>query len=341
MKIKEICLLLNGRLEGNPELEIHGVNGIEEAMEGEITLLSHKKYLGKLGNSKCSAVIAPLGTNLEIDKAAIYVKNPHSAFAKLLGIYYPPKEEAPHISRQAAISKSAVLGKGVKIYPLAFVGDGVTIGDRCVLYPGVYIGDNVTIGSQSTIYPNVSIYSGTVIGNKVIVHGGAVIGSDGFGYVADEDGRRQKIPQVGRVVIEDEVEIGANTCIDRATIGETRICKGVKLDNLIQIAHNCTVGEDSVMAAQVGISGSCRVGKRVMMGGQVGVADHVNIGDDVMVVAQSGIPSDLEEKQIYAGSPVIGHGSWRRAQMALPKLPDLIKKVRALEKQLEERENHA
>lgn len=341
MKLKEISLLLNGRLEGDPELEIHGVNGIEEAMEGEITLLSHKKYLGKLGNSKCAAVIAPLETNAGTNRAVIYVKNPYLAFARLLEAFYPPKEEVPHISPKSAVSESAALGNGVRIYPMVYVGDGVTIGDRSVLYPGVYVGDNTRIGDNSVIYANVSIYPGTVIGNRVAIHSGTVIGSDGFGYVVDEHGRRKKVPQVGRVVIEDEVEIGANTCIDRATIGETRIRKGAKLDNLIQIAHNCTIGEDSVMAAQVGISGSCRVGKRVMMGGQVGVADHVEIGDDAMIAAQSGVPSDLEGKQVYAGSPTIGHGSWRRAQMALPKLPDLIKKVRALEKLMEKPGNNA
>lgn len=338
MKLKEIRDLLNGRLEGNPEIEIHSVNGIEEAREGEITFLSHKKYLTVLTDSKCSAVIAPLGITTGTEKAVIFVENPYLAFAKLLEIFHPRKKEIPGISPRSVISETAILGQGVTIHPLAYVGEGAKIGDHSVLYPGAFIGENVTIGCHCTIYPNTSIYADTVIGNQVIIHAGAVIGSDGFGYVPDPQGKRHKIPQVGKVVIEDDVEIGANTCIDRATMGETRILRGVKLDNMVQIAHNCVVGQDSVMAAQVGISGSCKIGDRAMLGGQVGVADHVEIGNDVIIIAQSGVPSDLEEKKIYAGSPTMDRNTWRRTQMALPKVPELIKKVRAMEKRIEELE---
>ena len=338
MKLKEIRDLLEGRLEGDPEIEIHSVNGLEEARKGEITFLSHKKYLDALKQSQCTAVIVPHGLSLEADKAILYVENPYLAFARLLEVFHPPKKETPGISGQGIVSETARLGEGVTVYPLAFVGKGAKIGDHSVLYPGVFVGENVSIGAHATLHANVSVYSGTVIGDRVIVHGGAVIGSDGFGYVPDSQGKRHKIPQVGRVVIEDDVEIGANTCIDRGTIGETRILRGVKLDNMVQIAHNCVVGEDSVMAAQVGISGSCRIGKRVMLGGQVGVADHVTIGDDVMIVAQSGVPSDLEEKKIYAGSPTVDRNTWRKTQMALPRVPELIKKIRVLEKRIEKLE---
>lgn len=334
MKLKEIRDLLEGRLEGDPEIEIHSVNGIEEARKGEITFLSHKKYLGALKQSQCTAVIVPHGLSLEADKAILYVENPYLAFARLLDVFHPKKKETPGISGQAIVSETARLGEGVTIYPLAFVGKGAEIGDHSILYPGVFVGENVSIGKYTTLHANVSVYSGTVIGDRVIVHGGAAIGSDGFGYVPDSSGKRHKIPQVGRVVIEDDVEIGANACIDRGTIGETRILRGVKLDNMVQIAHNCVVGEDSVMAAQVGISGSCKVGKRAMLGGQVGVADHVTIGDDVMIVAQSGVPSDLEGKRIYAGSPTVDRNTWRKTQMALPRVPELIKKIRELEKRI-------
>ncbi len=332
--------MLNGCLEGDPDLEIRGVNGVEEAAEGEITFLSHKKYLAALKDSKCTAAILPEGVSLETGKAVISVKNPYLAFAKLLGIFHPPIKETPGVSSQSVVSDSAVLGKDVTIYPLVYVGENAKIGDGTVLFPGVFVGDHSTIGFHGVIHSHVSIYAGMQIGDRVVIHSGAVIGSDGFGFVPDETGKRNKIPQVGKVVLEDDVEIGANTCIDRGTMGETRIRKGVKLDNLIQIAHNCTVGEDSVLAAQVGISGSTSIGKRAMMGGQVGVADHVEMGDDVMIVAQSGVPSDLPGKQIYAGSPTVKRNVWRKTQMALPQLPDLIKKVRAMEKRIEELEKN-
>ncbi len=338
MKLEEICDLLGGRLEGDPDLEIHGVNGIEEGREGEISFISHKKYVAEMESSQCSAFVAPEKITVSHEKAAIYVKNPHLAFVKLLNLFHPSKKEEPGISPQSFISKSAIIERDVTIYPMVYVGENTKICGNTVIHPGAFIGYNVKIGVECIVYANVSIYDGTVIGDRVVIHSGAVIGSDGFGYVLDEEGNRHKIPQVGNVVIEDEVEIGANTCIDRATVGETRILKGVKLDNLVQIAHNCVVGEDSVMAAQVGISGSCKIGKRVMMGGQVGMADHVNVGDDVMIVGQSGVPSDLEGKQIYAGSPTVKHSSWRKAQAALPKLPDLIKKARSMEKRIKELE---
>jgi len=336
VKLEDIRRLLEGRLEGDPDIEIRGIKGITEAGEGDITFLSQKKYRKALKDSRCSAVLAPWKMTLETEKAVIKVKNPTLAFAKLLHAFYPPKPEIPGVSSESVISKSAILGEQVTIYPLVYIGGEVTIGDHSVIYPGGFIGDNVKIGAQCVLFANVSIYPGSVIGDRVRIHSGAVIGSDGFGYVAEDEGKRHKVPQVGRVVIEDDVEVGANTCIDRATIGETRILQGVKLDNLVQIAHNCEVGENTVMAAQVGISGSCRIGKRAMLGGQVGVADHVNIGNDVMIVAQSGVPSDLEGNKIYAGSPTVPHKVWRRSQVSLPRLPELIKNVRSMGKRLEE-----
>jgi UDP-3-O-[3-hydroxymyristoyl] glucosamine N-acyltransferase len=232
------------------------------------------------------------------------------------------------------IGERVHLGRDVTLFPFVTLSNDVTLGDRVVLYPGVFIGPGSSIGDDTVIYANATVYDRVRIGGRVIIHGGAVIGADGFGYVPGPDGHHQKIPQVGGVRVEDEVEIGANVCIDRATLGETLIRRGTKIDNLVHIAHNVEVGEDNLLLAQVGISGSCHLGTHVTLAGQVGLSDHVQIGDHATVIAQTGVAKDVEPRAIVTGTPAIPHALWRRVQAATPRLPELLRTVAALERRL-------
>jgi len=335
-RLRELAEWVGGKVIGDGEVEIVGVASIDEAKAGQITFVAHPKYLQKMSLTEASAIIvSPEVTQAE--KPLLCVINPQLAFAKVVSLFcsspYEPKGIDPH----AWISPTAQLGRDLTIYPFVYVGDRCQIGDRVTLYPGVSIGEDCSIGEQSVIYPNVSIYSRTVIGKRVILHSGVVVGSDGFGYV--KDGRKNvKIPQVGSVEIEDDVEIGANTTIDRAALGKTMIRRGVKIDNLVQVAHNVVIGEDSIIVAQVGISGSTKIGSNVILAGQVGVVDHVEIGDNVMVGAQSGVPYDLAPNQGYTGSPALPHREFLRVVSLFPKLPELRKTLLHIEKRIEELE---
>ncbi len=332
MKLKEIAELVCGELDGDKDIDILGVRGVEDATEGYITFLSDKKYLKKLGLSRASAVIVSDDIDIEIPK--IRVKDPYAAFAKVVRAFYPEPEVKIGVDKRAVLGNKVKIGQEAAIYPFVYVGDDVEIGDGAVLYPFVSIGNNSKIGDNTTIYSNVSIYDRVLIGNNVIIHGGTVIGSDGFGFIKMDNGTYQKIPQVGLVIIEDDVEIGANVCIDRATLDKTIIKRGTKLDNLIQVGHNVVIGEDSVLVAQAGISGSCKLGKGVTIAGQVGIGDHINIGDNVILIPQSGVVKDIESNRVFSGSPAMDHTLWKKTCSALPKLPELIKKVRELEKRL-------
>ncbi len=335
-RLRELAEWVGGKVIGDGEVEIVGVASIDEAKAGQITFVAHPKYLQKMSLTEASAIIvSPEVTQAE--KPLLCVINPQLAFAKVVSLFcsspYEPKGIDPH----AWISPTAQLGRDLTIYPFVYVGDRCQIGDRVTLYPGVSIGEDCSIGEQSVIYPNVSIYSRTVIGKRVILHSGVVVGSDGFGYV--KDGRKNvKIPQVGSVEIEDDVEIGANTTIDRAALGKTMIRRGVKIDNLVQVAHNVVIGEDSIIVAQVGISGSTKIGSNVILAGQVGVVDHVEIGDNVMVGAQSGVPYDLAPNQGYTGSPALPHREFLRVVSLFPKLPEMRKTLLHIEKRIEELE---
>lgn len=335
-KLRELAELVGGKVIGDGEVEILGVASIDEAKAGEITFISNPKYLSKLAQTKASAIIVSPEIT-QAGKPLLCVINPYLAFAKAVSLFsshpYQPKGVDPH----AWVSPTAQLGRDLTIYPFVYIGDRCQIGDRVTLYPGVSICEDSSIGEDSVIYSNVSIYSRTVIGKRVILHSGVVVGSDGFGYA--KDGRKNvKIPQVGRVEIEDDVEIGSNTTIDRAALGKTIIRRGVKVDNLVQVAHNVVIGEDSIIVAQVGISGSTKIGSNVTLAGQVGVVGHVEIGDNVMVGAQSGVAYDLAPNQAFSGYPAVPHREWLRAVSVFPKMPEMRKTLLDIEKRVKELE---
>jgi UDP-3-O-[3-hydroxymyristoyl] glucosamine N-acyltransferase len=328
----ELAALVGGSVEGDPALVITGVAGLQEAQPGEITFVAQQKYLRALKTAKASAVI--LDRMMPADRPAIRVDQPYRAFVTLLTCFYSRPRPHAGIRAPVAIGEHVHLGQEVTLLPFVTLSDDVTIGDHVVLYPGVFVGPGSSIGDDSVLYANVSIYDRVTIGRQVIIHAGAVIGADGFGYVLGPDGHHLKIPQVGGVRIEDDVEIGANVCIDRATLGETLIHRGTKIDNLVHIAHNVEVGEDNLLLAQVGISGSCHLGTHVTLAGQVGVIDHVHIGDHATVIAQAGIAQDVEPQAIMAGSVAMPHPVWRRVQAATPRLPELLRTVAALERRI-------
>jgi len=337
LSVEELARLLNCPFEGDGATEIRGVSSLEKAKEGDLVFLSHRKYLSLLERSKASAAIIPVEEEYE-RIPVIKSENPHISFVKAVEIFYKPYRPEPGIHPSALVSPSARIGKDVSIGPFAFIGDEAEIGDKTVIFPFAAIYPWVKIGKETVIHSHVSIREKVKIGNRVIIHNGAVIGSDGFGYLQDKDHPHIKIPQVGTVTIEDDVEVGANTTIDRAALGETIIKKGTKIDNLVQVAHNVEVGPDSILAGQVGISGSTKIGKNVIMGGQVAVADHVNIGDNVMVAGRTGITKDVPSDSVIAGFPHLEIKEWRKSATMLPRLYDLAKDVKRLKKKVEELE---
>jgi UDP-3-O-[3-hydroxymyristoyl] glucosamine N-acyltransferase len=331
MKLREFADIAGGEVIGDPETEITGVAGIKEAGRGDITYLAAERYLRYLRDTGASCVIVkkPLEG---VSFAQLRVGNPHYAFARALECFYPQNPPAPGISDKAVISDTASLGKDVHVSPFVCIGDDVSIGDGSVLLPGACIGKETRIGRNCVIHANVTVRERVFLGDRVIVHAGSVIGSDGFGYVL-EGGAHYKIPQVGGVVIEDDVEIGSNVSIDRATLGNTTIGKGTKIDNLVQIAHNVTIGEKSLLMSQVGIAGSSELGSFVTLAGQVGVADHTSIDSGTIIAAQAGVVGHVA-KGVYSGSPGIPHSNWLRAQAVFARLPELQKRVRELEARL-------
>lgn len=334
MKLQELADRLGAELSGDGNREVTGVAGIQDAGEGFVTFISDIPQLKELEKSRAAAAFVPLETPAA-SLPLLRVKNPRLAFARAIELFYVKPYHALGISDRASIGRGAVIGADPSIHPCAVVDADVRIGDRVSIYPGVYIGQSSLIGDDTVIYPNVSIGSSISIGKRVIVHAGAVIGSDGFGFVTDA-GIHHKIPQVGGVVIEDDVEIGANCTIDRATLGRTLIKKGTKLDNLVQVAHNVQIGEHCLITGQVGIAGSSTLGNYVVLGGQVGVTDHITIGDRVMVAAKAGISKNVAPGQAIAGHYAMPIRDWFKIQAVLPKLPELRKIVIELEKQVAE-----
>ncbi|MBF0506637.1 MAG: UDP-3-O-(3-hydroxymyristoyl)glucosamine N-acyltransferase [Nitrospirae bacterium] len=333
MKLRELAELLDGEIRGDGEIEITGAAGILEAREEDITFLSGRKLVKELKKSPAAAVLVKDFLD-EIQKPQVKTRNPHFAFAKLLGHFYGKSIQYKGVSKKAFISEEAEIGGNATIYDLVYISDKVKIGSGAVIFPGVFIGEECCIGEDCTIYPNVTIMEKTVIGNRVIIHPNAVIGSDGFGYVFEE-GRHNKIPQVGNVRIEDDVEIGAGVAIDRATTGSTVIGKGTKIDNLVQIGHNVQVGSNVILVAQVGIAGSSRIGDGVILGGQVGIADHVVIEAGTMIAAKSGVFGEVKSG-VYAGIPILPHRDWLKATALFAKLPELKKRIEELEKRMRE-----
>lgn len=331
MKTKDFSKIVNGTVLGDPEAEITGVSGIKEARDGDITFISSSKFIKDLQSSKASCVIVKEPVD-GITITQIKVSNTYYAFAKAIECFYPKAYFSPEISNKAFIAKDVVLGKNVSVLPFAYLADGVSIDDDTVIMPGVYIGGKSKVGNQCLIYPNVVIREGVRIGDRVTIHSGTVIGSDGFGYVF-ENGVHYKIPQVGGVIVEDDVEIGSNVSIDRATLGNTIIGKGTKIDNLVQIAHNVKIGENSLIISQAGIAGSTELGNFVIIGGQAAAADHTTVESGTIIGGQSGIFGHVT-KGVYFGSPAIPHKNWLKSQTLFAKLPELNKRIKKLEERL-------
>lgn len=328
MKLREVAALVRGELKGDPELEIKGAAGVHDAKEGDVTFLSDRKLTEECLKSRASAVLVR-DFMPAVNKPQIVAGNPYYAFAKLLEFFYVKPPAPAGISSRAFVSEGARLGDEVTVHPFAYISEGAVIGEKTVIHQGVFIGENTIVGPECVIYPNVTIREKITIGSRVIIHPGAVIGSDGFGYV-QEGGRHYKIPQVGGVVIGDDVEIGANVTIDRATTGKTLIGNGTKIDNLVQIGHNVRIGENSIVVAHTAIGGSTKIGNYVVIGGLVGIADHAEIDDGCMVGSQSGIMGRLS-KGVYFGSPAIPHRDWLKSSVLFARLPYLNKKIKELE----------
>lgn len=335
--LREIADLVGGEIIGDDRVIITGMNSLDKAVPGEISFFIDHRYKESVKNTKASALLVPKQTDL-YQGPQLVVPNPGLAIARGVSFFAPPMPRFPGISEGAAICESSKVGKNVSIYPLVYLGEEAVIGDDVTLFPGVFVGDRVKIGNRTVLYPNVTVMNDCVIGNEVVIHAGTVIGSDGFGYVRD-GATNVKIPQVGIVQIDDRVEIGANCCVDRAALGKTWIKEGVKTDNLVQIAHNVVIGEDSIIVAQTGISGSVEIGRQVVIGGQVGIIDHAKIGDRVMIGSQSGVAKSVSAGEIVSGTPAIPHRLWLRAAGMVPRLPEFSSRLRELEKKLADLEN--
>lgn len=331
---KDIALMLKGTVEGDPLAVVDQLAKIEEAGNGSLSFLANPKYEQYLYTTNASIVIINNDQQLTkpVKATLIRVENAYSAFTVLLERYNTIKLHKSGIEQPSFIHPSAKVGDDAYIGAFAYISQGATLGNNCKIYPKCYIADNVKLGNNVTLFPGVTIYHDCVIGNNVIIHSGAIIGSDGFGFAPNPDGSYNKIAQIGNVIIEDNVEIGSNATIDRATMGSTILRAGVKIDNLVQIAHNVEVGANTVIAAQSGVSGSAKIGERVMMGGQVGIAGHLHIADGSQLGAQTGINSSIKETdKKWGGSPYQAYQDYLRAQVNIRKLPDLEKRVRELE----------
>ena len=336
-KATDIARFLNGEIIGNEEIKVSNVSKIEEGKPGTLAFLSNMKYENYIYSTKASIVLVNRNfvPKEKIEATLIKVDDAYQAFASLLELYNQAMSALKTgIEQPSYIDQSAVVGENIYLGAFAYLGKNSKVGNNCKIYPQVYIGDNVTIGDDCIFYAGAKVYANSVIGNRCIVHSGAVIGSDGFGFAPLEDGTYKKIPQIGNTIIEDDVEIGANTTIDCATMGSTIVKKGAKIDNLIQIAHNCEIGENTVMAAQVGLAGSTKVGKNCKFGGQVGLAGHLSIGDNVFIGAQSGVAKSVAGNQIILGSPAIEIKEAIKAITVYKNLPKLREEVIQLQKEL-------
>lgn len=333
MTLEELARRLGAEPVGDGKTVITGVAGIEEAGAGDLTFVANPRYRNKLLTTGASAAIVPPDLR-EAPIALLVTPEPYVAFAAALEVFHPRERPVSGVSPEAWVDPSARLGEGVTLFPFAYVGKDAEIGDRTLLYPFAFVGDRVRVGEDCCIYSNVSIREGCELGNRVILQNGVRVGTDGFGY-ALQGGVHQKIPQVGIVRIEDDVEIGANTCIDRATMGETRIGRGTKIDNLVQLAHNVRIGEDVILVSQVGISGSTSVGDRAVLAGQVGVVGHIRIGKDVKIGAKSGVHSSIRDGRIVSGIPTMPYEDYLKTMASLKYLPRIRERLRRLEKQVQ------
>jgi UDP-3-O-[3-hydroxymyristoyl] glucosamine N-acyltransferase len=338
---EQIAGILEGEVVGNPMAEVFRLSKIEEGTEGSLTFLSNPKYLNYIYSTKASVTIvnetfvpeSPLTTTL------IKVQDAYAAFSKLLEFYNQVKLNKSGIEQPSFLSQSVKYGDNLYLGSFSYVGQNVILGENVKIYPNCFIGDNVVIGDNVLLFAGAKIYSETVIGNNCTIHSGAIIGADGFGFAPNPDGTYTKIPQIGNVIIEDNVDIGSCTTIDRATMGSTIIRKGVKLDNQIQIAHNVEIGENTVIAAQTGVAGSTKIGKNGMIGGQVGISGHLNIGNNVRIQAQSGVGRNIKDNEILQGSPTFGYNDFSKSYVHFKNLPKIVAEIEELKKQILNQKN--
>lgn len=337
---EQIAGILHGEVEGNAAITVNSLAKIEEGKIGTLAFLSNPKYEEYIYKTEASICIVnktftpskPLPETLTLVK----VDDAYSCFAKLLEFYDQMRRKQPKIETPSSIAENAKIGENIHLGAFSYIGENTVIGNNVVIYPNVYIGENVKIGDNVTLHPGVTVYVDCVIGNNCTIHSGTIIGSDGFGFAPNENGEYTKIPQIGNVILEDNVEIGSNCTIDRATMGSTIIRKGVKLDNLIQIAHNVEVGKNTVMASQVGVAGSTKIGERVMIGGQAGISGHIHIADETKIVAQSGIPNTVKKADSLMGSPGIPLEDFKKSYFGFRKLPQILKRLQEVENKIKE-----
>ncbi|TAJ22778.1 MAG: UDP-3-O-(3-hydroxymyristoyl)glucosamine N-acyltransferase [Nitrospirae bacterium] len=332
IRLSEIGQAVGATIVGRPDTIVSGASSLELAEPGHLAYIDGDRFIKPALASRAAAfvVVRPIA---EIDRPQLVIPNPKYIFARIVQQFFTRPDRARGVSDHITQGTDVRIGPDASIWPFVTLGDRVKIGARVTLYPGVFIGDDVTVGDDAVLYPNVTIREGCAIGARVIIHSGTVIGSDGFGYVPHE-GRHHKIPQLGSVTIENDVELGANVTVDRATFGRTVIGRGTKVDNLVQIAHNVSIGADSILVAQVGIAGSTTLGHHVVVGGQAGLADHIEVGDQVMIAARSGVNRSLASNQIVSGAPVMPHEIAVKAQAIIPRLPELRQLVRDLEQRV-------
>ncbi|PQB04454.1 UDP-3-O-(3-hydroxymyristoyl)glucosamine N-acyltransferase [Aureitalea marina] len=332
---QQIAGILEGEVEGDAQVEVSKLAKIEEGTEGSLTFLANPKYTPYIYTTEASITIVDKDFTVEnnISTTLIRVPDAYKAFSKLLEYYNQVKMNKTGIEAPVFISDSATYGDQIYVGAFTYIGENVSLGDNAKIYPNVYIGDNVQIGDNVVVFAGAKIYSESIIGNNCVIHSGAIVGADGFGFTPDERGEYKKVPQTGNVIIEDQVDIGAGTTIDRATLGSTVIRRGVKLDNQIQIAHNVEIGENTVIAAQTGIAGSTKIGRNCMIGGQVGIVGHITIGNNVRIQAQSGIGRNVKDNETIQGSPALNYGDYNKSYVHFKNLPKIVERINQLEKQ--------
>ena len=332
----QIAGILEGEVEGNPQTAVHKLAKIEEGEKGSLTFLANPKYTSYIYSTKASITIVnkDFVPEQEISTTLIKVEDAYKSFSKLLEYYNQVKNNKVGIESPSFVSNSASYGDGFYLGAFSYLGENVQLGANVKVYPNAYIGDNVTIGDNVLVFSGAKIYSESVIGNGCVIHSGAIIGADGFGFTPNENGEYSKVPQTGNVILEDNVDIGAGTTIDRATLGSTVLRKGVKLDNQIQIAHNVEIGEHTAIAAQTGIAGSTKIGKNCLIGGQVGIVGHITIGDRVRIQAQSGIGRNVKDDEVLQGSPALTYGDYNKSYVHFKNLPKIVKTINELEKKV-------
>ena len=333
----QIAGLLEGEIEGNADAEVSKLAKIEEGTEGSLTFLANPKYTSYIYSTQATIAIVNKDFVAEnkIDTTLIRVDDAYKAFSKLLEYYNQVKMNKTGIEEPVFVSESATYGENLYLGAFSYLGDNVKIGANATIYPNVYIGNNVEIGDNVIIFAGAKVYSETVIGNNCVINSGVIVGADGFGFTPDENGEYSKVPQTGNVIIEDNVDLGAGTTIDRATLGATIIRKGVKLDNQIQIAHNVEIGENTVIAAQSGVAGSTKIGKNCVIGGQVGIVGHITIGNNVRIQAQSGIGRNVKDNEALQGSPALSYGGFNKSYVHFKNLPEIIKRFNTFEKKID------